>query len=52
MRSFMLMRRGEVHKGFWWEHPSERDHLEDLGLNGKIILKLIFNKLDGRRRVD
>jgi hypothetical protein len=45
-------RRGEVHTGFWWGHPSERNHLEDLGLNGKIILKLIFKKGDGRRRLD
>ena len=32
--------------------PSERDHLEDLGFNGKIIQKLIFKKWDRRRRLD
>ena len=28
--------RGDVHTGLWWGHPSERNHLEDLGFNGKI----------------
>jgi hypothetical protein len=31
---------------FWWENP-ERDHLEDLGVVGRIILKLILVK-EGR----
>jgi len=33
---------GEVHTGFWWGNPKERDHLEDLGVDGRRILKLIF----------
>jgi hypothetical protein len=33
------MERGEVHTGFWWENIGERDHLEDPGIDGKIILK-------------
>jgi hypothetical protein len=28
---------GEVHTGFWWGHPMEGYHLEDLGLDGRII---------------
>jgi hypothetical protein len=33
---------GEVHTGFWWESLRKRDHLEDLGIDGRIILKWIF----------
>jgi hypothetical protein len=35
---------GEVHAGFWWETLVERDHLEDLGLDGRVTLKLVFKK--------
>ena len=31
--------RGEEHVGFWWGNLKARDHLEDLGIDGKIILK-------------
>jgi hypothetical protein len=30
--------------GFWWEKLRERDLLEDPGVYGRIILKLIFKK--------
>jgi hypothetical protein len=38
---------GEMHTGFWWGDLRERDHLKDLGTDGRIILKLIFKKQDG-----
>jgi hypothetical protein len=30
--------RGEVLTGFWWGDLRERDHLEDPGIDGRIIL--------------
>ena len=36
-----------VHTGFWWRDLSEREHLQDPGLDGRIILKLILKKWDG-----
>jgi hypothetical protein len=35
-----------VHTGFWWENLKERDNLKDPGINGRIILKCIFNLCD------
>jgi hypothetical protein len=36
---------GEVHTGFWWGDMRVRDTLEDLGIDGRIILQWIFKKL-------
>ena len=33
--------------GFWWESLKERDHLEYLDIDGKIILKSILKKYNG-----
>jgi len=39
--------RKEVYIGFWWKNLRERDHLEALGIDGRIILRWMFRKLDG-----
>jgi len=37
---------------FWWRNLRERDNLEDIGVDGRIILRRISRKLDvGARTV-
>jgi hypothetical protein len=38
------MGRGETYTGFLWGNLMERDHLEDAGVNERIILRWIFRK--------
>jgi hypothetical protein len=40
--------KGEVYAGFWWGNLRERDHLEDPGVDGRIIVRWIFRKWDVR----
>jgi hypothetical protein len=35
-----------IHVGFWWENQKEGDHLEDLELGGRIILKWILDRME------
>jgi hypothetical protein len=42
-----VCRTRKVQTGFWWGDPRERDYLKDLGIDGRIILKWIFQKWDG-----
>jgi hypothetical protein len=32
-------RRGEMYTGFWWGNLRERDHMEDTGVDGRIIFR-------------
>ena len=41
-----VLETAEVHTGFWWGDLTERDHLENLGIVGRMILKFIFKKWD------
>ena len=36
-----------MHTGFWWGNLREGDHLEDSGVDGRIIVKLLLEKWDG-----
>ena len=33
-----------MHKGFRWRNLRERDHLEDPGIDGRIIIRWIFRR--------
>ena len=41
-----------MHTGFWWGDLRERDHLEDLRVDGSIILKWTFKNGMGRHGID
>jgi len=34
----------EAYTGVWWSNLRDRHHLEDPGIDGRIILKWIFRK--------
>jgi hypothetical protein len=36
--------KGDAYAGFWWGNMKERDHLEDPGMGGWLILKWISKK--------
>jgi hypothetical protein len=40
------MGRGGVYVGFWWGKLREREHLEDQGVDRRIILRCVFRKWD------
>jgi len=41
---YQVWRRGETYTVLWWGNRRERDHLEDLDVDEKIILKWILRK--------
>ena len=41
-----------MYTGFWWRNPKERDHLEDSGVDVRIILKWIFGNRDREHGLD
>jgi len=43
------MGEGEVYIGFWWGNLKERDHLDNPGIDGRIILRWTFSKWKGER---
>jgi hypothetical protein len=43
---------GKVHMEFQWGDLKERDHFEDLGIDGSLLLKLISRNGIGRHGLD
>jgi len=37
-----------MYAGIWWRYLKERYHVEDLGLDGRIIFNWIFKEWNGR----
>jgi len=35
-----------IHTGFWWGAVKGRDHMQDLGINGRIALMWILRRED------
>jgi hypothetical protein len=38
---------GDAHTGFWWGNQREKGHLKDPGIDGRRVLKCIFEKWGG-----
>jgi hypothetical protein len=47
-----LWGKGEVYTGFWRGNLRETDHMEEPGVDGKMILSWIFRKWDGGHGLD
>jgi hypothetical protein len=43
-----VLDRRQIHTGFWWETIYERGCLEDQVVDGRIILKCMLKKHNGR----
>jgi hypothetical protein len=39
INDIFFVETGKMHAAFWWEDLRGRDHFEDLGVDGRIILK-------------
>jgi hypothetical protein len=38
--------------GFWWRNLREIDHMEDIGIDGRTILRRMLRKWDGGLGLD
>jgi hypothetical protein len=42
----VFVKQTEIHTGFGWRNLKGRDHLEDQGVDGRIILEWILTRQD------
>jgi hypothetical protein len=45
-----LLERGEKQVWIWWKNMQQSSRLEDLGVDDRVVLKLMLRKQDGRTR--
>jgi len=43
-----MTKRGKEDEWFWWGNLKQRENFGELGQQGRIILKWILNKCDGK----
>ena len=48
----IMLSAGWTDTRLWWKQLKEREHLEGLGVNARIILKWIISKWVERRELD
>jgi len=41
-----MWRRVKVYTGFWWGYLREGEHLEDRGIDERVIIRWVFKKWD------
>jgi len=51
-RHVALWGRVVLHTGFWWGNLRERNHMEDPGIDRRIILRWIIRDGDGGHGLD
>jgi hypothetical protein len=46
LRRMILVGKGEAYTGFWWGNRRERDHIKNMGVDGRVTSRWVFRKRD------